>query len=102
MLALMLAASAGAAWAQTAPTDPQVADGQLEPVAEAAQLEEVQVTGSRLQNGDPTGNVIVITAEAQDHTRRTGRACVRDDRRPGRTFGSAMGDGCALWQFSRP
>jgi iron complex outermembrane recepter protein len=59
MLALMLCASAGGAWAQSAPTTASQ-DREDRP---AETVEAVEVTGSRLQNGDPTAQVIVISEE---------------------------------------
>lgn len=66
MLALMLCASAGGAWAQSAPqtTEAERARAEqaiIDSAGEAALVDSVEVTGSRLQNGDPTGKVIVIT-----------------------------------------
>lgn len=72
MLALMICASAGGAWAQssTEATLEQAARAaaaqkatSAEASSEPAVIEAVEVTGSRLQNGDVTADVQVITAE---------------------------------------
>jgi iron complex outermembrane receptor protein len=75
MLALMLCASAGGAWAQSAPTSTEATLEQAAREAaaqertrspesnDAAVVDTVEVTGSRLRNGNPTASVIVITEE---------------------------------------
>lgn len=68
MLALMLCASAGGAWAQSAPQPTEEERAHAEQAAvdaagEAAVVEAVEVTGSRLKTGDPTSRVIVISKE---------------------------------------
>lgn len=69
MLALMLCASAGGAWAQS--STPQTTESErtraeqaaVDAAGEAAVVESVEVTGSRLTTGDPTSRVIVISKE---------------------------------------
>jgi len=69
MLALMLCASAGGAWAQSAApqkTDEERARAEqaaIDTAGEAAVVDSVEVTGSRLGSGDPTSRVIVISKE---------------------------------------
>ncbi|WP_269219367.1 TonB-dependent receptor domain-containing protein [Brevundimonas vesicularis] len=64
MLALMLCASAGGAWAQSAPQPTEAERARAaQPAGEASVVESVEVTGSRLATGDPTSRVIVISKE---------------------------------------
>lgn len=60
VLALVMCAGAGQAWAQT--TTPPASEPQVSPEASST-VESVEVTGSRLKNGDVTAKVTVITAE---------------------------------------
>lgn len=64
MLALMLCASAGGAWAQSAPQPTEAERARAaQPAGETSVVESVEVTGSRLATGDPTSRVIVISKE---------------------------------------
>lgn len=68
VLALAMSAGAGGAWAQASATtaaNPQVTarTSPAQTSNEPAEVEQVQVTGSRLRNGDVTANVQVITEE---------------------------------------
>lgn len=66
VIALMISAGAGGAWAQAAPEQatPQRQVDQAPPeAAQPSEIGSVEVTGSRLATGDPTSRVIVITKE---------------------------------------
>ncbi|GAW39648.1 Vitamin B12 transporter BtuB precursor [Brevundimonas sp. SH203] len=76
VLALAMSAGAGGAWAQTAAPVQTTASAQTSVQAQAehkskdapassdaTELTSVEVTGSRLQNGDQTSRVVVITKE---------------------------------------